>query len=87
MYINSIILENFRNYKDQTINLNENINIIHGNNAQGKTNIIDKPTIIKSEPISFIHLYNDFCNNTIKIKNKDIKTIIITLSMFESKKL
>lgn len=41
MYINSIILENFRNYKDQTINLNENINIIHGNNAQGKTNIIE----------------------------------------------
>ena len=41
MYINSIILENFRNYKDQEIELNKNINIIHGNNAQGKTNIIE----------------------------------------------
>ena len=41
MYINSIILENFRNYEKQEISLNENINIIHGNNAQGKTNIIE----------------------------------------------
>ena len=41
MYINSIILENFRNYEKQEISLNENINIIHGYNAQGKTNIIE----------------------------------------------
>ena len=41
MYINSILLENFRNYDNQEINLNKNINIIYGNNAQGKTNIIE----------------------------------------------
>ena len=41
MYINEIILENFRNYENQKILLNENINIIYGNNAQGKTNIIE----------------------------------------------
>ena len=41
MYINNISLENFRNYKNQKIELNKNINIIYGNNAQGKTNIIE----------------------------------------------
>ena len=41
MHINSILLENFRNYDNQFIELNENINIIYGNNAQGKTNIIE----------------------------------------------
>ena len=41
MHINSILLENFRNYDNQEIELNKNINIIYGNNAQGKTNIIE----------------------------------------------
>ena len=41
MYIKNISLENFRNYKKQKIKLNKNINIIYGNNAQGKTNIIE----------------------------------------------
>ena len=41
MYIKKVLLNNFRNYKEQEINLNKNINIIYGNNAQGKTNIIE----------------------------------------------
>ena len=41
MHIKEIYLENFRNYNNQKILLNENINIIYGNNAQGKTNIIE----------------------------------------------
>lgn len=41
MHINTILLENFRNYDNQEIKLNKNINIIYGNNAQGKTNIIE----------------------------------------------
>ena len=41
MYIKSISLENFRNYETQKIDFNKNINIIYGNNAQGKTNIIE----------------------------------------------
>ena len=41
MYIKSISLENFRNYENQKIDFNKNINIIYGNNAQGKTNIIE----------------------------------------------
>ena len=41
MYIKKISLENFRNYEKEEIELNKNINIIYGNNAQGKTNIIE----------------------------------------------
>lgn len=41
MYINKIILKNYRNYSFQEILLNKDINIFFGDNAQGKTNIIE----------------------------------------------
>ena len=41
MYIKKIKLKNFRNYNLQEIELNKNINIFYGDNAQGKTNIIE----------------------------------------------
>ena len=41
MWINEIKLKNFRNYNYQEIQLHENINVFFGENAQGKTNIIE----------------------------------------------
>lgn len=41
MYINEIKLNNFRNYNNQEIILKDGINLFYGNNAQGKTNIIE----------------------------------------------
>ena len=41
MKINSIILENFRNYKNLELDFDESRNIIVGENAQGKTNLIE----------------------------------------------
>lgn len=41
MFIKEVYLENFRNYKNQRIELNENVNVFFGNNAQGKTNILE----------------------------------------------
>ncbi len=41
MYIEKIKLLNFRNYKELEINFNKNLNIIYGDNAQGKTNILE----------------------------------------------
>ena len=41
MHISSITLENFRNYETETINLSPLTNVIHGDNAQGKTNILE----------------------------------------------
>ena len=41
MYIDKMKLINFRNYENQEIQFNKNINIIYGDNAQGKTNILE----------------------------------------------
>ena len=35
MYINKLSLTNFRNYNTQDIELDKNINIFYGDNAQG----------------------------------------------------
>lgn len=41
MWIKNIKIKNFRNYIEDEINLQKNINIFYGENAQGKTNIIE----------------------------------------------
>lgn len=41
MFAQSIELVNFRNYKKQCLDFGENLNVICGNNAQGKTNILE----------------------------------------------
>ena len=41
MWIKDIKLNNFRNYNNKEIQLHENINVFFGENAQGKTNIIE----------------------------------------------
>jgi len=41
MWISKIKINNFRNYNLQEINLEKNINVFYGENAQGKTNIIE----------------------------------------------
>lgn len=41
MYIQSLKLKNFRNYDDLDIEFSKKFNIIYGDNAQGKTNILE----------------------------------------------
>ena len=41
MWIKNIKINNFRNYNKEEIQLEKNINIFYGENAQGKTNIIE----------------------------------------------
>ena len=41
MLITNLKLKNFRNYDELNLKFNKNINIFYGNNAQGKTNIIE----------------------------------------------
>lgn len=41
MYITKLVLKNYRNIINQTIEFNKGINFIYGDNAQGKTNIIE----------------------------------------------
>jgi len=56
MYINTLKLENFRNYDFLTIELNKKNNLFYGENSSGKTNII--------EAIYYIATGKSFrCNN------------------------
>ena len=41
MWINKIKINNFRNYEQEEIVFNKNINLFFGENAQGKTNILE----------------------------------------------
>ncbi|NLY96839.1 MAG: DNA replication/repair protein RecF [Clostridiaceae bacterium] len=41
MIVKSLTLTNFRNYVQQTVEFDNGINIIHGKNGQGKTNILE----------------------------------------------
>ena len=41
MYIESVQLKNFRNYDSLELDLSQGTNIFYGNNAQGKTNILE----------------------------------------------
>ena len=41
MYIKELKLKNFRNYEDLTVDFDERVNLITGQNAQGKTNLIE----------------------------------------------
>lgn len=41
MYIKKLLLLNFRNYKELEVEFGKNVNVFTGNNAQGKTNILE----------------------------------------------
>ena len=41
MYIESVQLQNFRNYRELHLNFDKGTNIFYGDNAQGKTNILE----------------------------------------------
>lgn len=41
MYIKDISLKDFRNYRELKTNFSDKVNIFIGNNAQGKTNLLE----------------------------------------------
>ena len=41
MIIKSIEIQNFRNYEYESIEFDEKTNILYGDNAQGKTNVLE----------------------------------------------
>lgn len=69
MQINSIRLKNYRNYENFEIDLSPNLNIIIGNNAQGKTNLLESIYVLAVTK-SFLSI-ND--KGLIKFDNKFAK--------------
>ena len=81
MFLKEISLKNFRNYSDLKLNFDKNINIFIGNNAQGKTNILESIyflSITKSHRInkeSFLIKNNEIFTR-VKGKIKDSSNLI-----------
>ena len=80
MNIESIYLKNFRNYEELSIKLSPGINIIFGENAQGKTNILESIYLLSMGKSYRTQKYNemikwdkDKCKIFIDYSKDDIK--------------
>lgn len=84
MNIETLVLKNFRNYDNEVISFNNGINIIYGNNAQGKTNILEAIYISSTGKSHRTNNYNELIkyekagfelslNSCIREKENDIK--------------
>ena len=78
MLITNLELQNFRNYEEQKIKFNKNINIFYGDNAQGKTNIIEAifltafgKSFRTSKEKELIKQGQEFLNILLKYQNKN----------------
>lgn len=68
--INKLYLKNFRNYSDLEVEFNDKLNIIIGNNAQGKTNIL--------EAIYFLSITKSFLSvneKTLIFRDKEFSSV------------
>ena len=81
MYLEELQLKNFRNYDSLKIKLNPHVNIIYGNNAQGKTNLLESIYVLgltKSHLLSMdnslIKIGKSFCEIKGTVKKKSFKT-------------
>ncbi len=70
MYIKKLKLHNFRNYKSLNITLTKGINIIYGENAQGKTNLLESIYVL-----GITKSHRNFIDNSLIKKNEDYLTI------------
>ena len=94
MYIDKIILKNYRNYEEQEIELNPHINVFYGDNAQGKTNILESifmssfgKSFRTTKEKEMIKIGEDFLETNIFYKKSDregkIKVIISNKKQIE----
>lgn len=81
MFIKNIELKNFRNYDELTLSFNDKVNFIVGNNAQGKTNLLEGiymssigKSFRTSKDSEMIGFGRDFC----KIKVTAQKNLFLT---------
>lgn len=65
MILKNIKLKNYRNYEELSIDFSQNINIIYGNNAQGKTNLLESIYVL-----SFTRSHRIFSDENLIMKNK-----------------
>ena len=64
MYIKKLKLHDFRNYKSLNVTLTKGINIIYGENAQGKTNLLESIYVLGLTKSHRSFIDNNLINNT-----------------------
>ena len=65
MYLKTLKIKNFRNIENLEIELNKNINVFIGNNAQGKTSILESIYVL-----AFTRSHRIFSDDNLIMKNK-----------------
>ena len=65
MYLKNIYVSHFRNYDDFHISFQPSMNIIYGNNAQGKTNLLEAIYVL-----GMTKSHRSFIDNTLIQKNE-----------------
>ena len=93
MYIKKIQVQNFRNYEKQEVELDKKINIFYGNNAQGKTNILEAiffsafgKSFRTSKEKEIIKKDENFSNINIEYEKKD-RSGKISISISDKKNI
>jgi DNA replication and repair protein RecF len=93
MYIKELHLDNFRNYDHLDINFDPKINLILGNNAQGKTNILEAIYLTScgksfrtSKDSEMIGFGANFCRVGVKAEKSNGKEIKIEIAISKDKK-
>ena len=79
MIVESLKLQNYRNYEYLNMNFDEKINIIYGDNAQGKTNILESMYVCStskshrgSKDREIIRFDNDESHIKVNVKKNDM---------------
>ena len=70
MYLKDINITNFRNYDKLSLTFNKNINIIYGNNGQGKTNLLESLYLL-----GLTKSHRSYIDNNIIKKDKEYMKI------------
>lgn len=83
--ISKIKLKNYRNYDNLELTLNSNLNIIIGDNAQGKTNILESiyvlaltKSFLTTSDKNLVKFNNEFCSIESTLDNLKKVKIVIT---------
>lgn len=78
MYIRHVSIKNFRNYEIQSIDLHENLNIFIGDNAQGKTNLLESIFVASfgrsfrtTKDKELIKMDSEFASGHIEVQKSD----------------
>ncbi len=95
MIIKQMYLKQFRNYKEIVIDFDEKMNIIHGDNAQGKTNILEAIYLCATSKSHRTHIFRELiqmgCDEghiTLKVeKDQEIFTVDVHLLKSNKKQI